>query len=78
MLNHIQRHSKRLSLAILLVSLWQLEIVWIGYSTGWGYNFGGLGDLNLKLWQWRDFYYIMLCLSWVLLDWYKDLGGGKD
>ena len=50
---------------VLAVALWQLEMVYVGQATKWGYNFGGFGDLGLENWQWRDIWYIVIVLAFV-------------
>ena len=55
-----------ISCALLFVSFWQLEMVYVGISTGWGYNFAGFGDFGWQLWSWRDFWYLLIFASFVL------------
>lgn len=52
--------------SILIVSLWQLELVHIAPLLEWGYDFGGLGQLGLELWAWRDFWYIVIFANYIL------------
>lgn len=44
-------------------------MIYVGISTGWGYNFGGLGDFGWEMWQWRDFWYFTIFFSFVPLIW---------
>lgn len=50
---------------VLAVAFWQLEVIWIGWATEWGYDFGGFGDFGWKPYQWRDFWYTVIFLVFI-------------
>lgn len=49
----------------LFIALWQLEI--LEWCKWWSvpYNFGGL-FYAANLWSWRDFWFLVVFLSWLL------------
>ena len=54
------------SLILYILKFWQLEMVWVGYATGWGYNFGGFGSLGLQIYNWRDFWWFIECACFIM------------
>lgn len=70
----LQKIRLIVSLALLFIGLWQLEMVWIGHTVSWGYSFAWFGDLGLPLWYWRDFWYVLLFVAWLIKP-VKDIAG---
>jgi len=50
------------SLALLLASLWQLEIIYLI-----PYDFLGFGGFGLPQWKWRDIWYFIITVSWLMM-----------
>jgi len=62
----MRRFLPYLSLALLLVSLWQVEEIWRSLQNGWLYNLPfGLSTPNY--WFAHDFWFLIIGLSWVLM-----------
>ena len=55
-----------LSLALLLVSLWQIEEIWRSVENGWLYNLP-FGLTSGAFWFWHDFWFCMIVLAWLLM-----------
>ena len=58
------------SLCLLLVSMWQIEMIWISIQNGWSYNlpfnilgYGGSYDW----WFWHDLWFVLIFISYLLI-----------
>lgn len=56
------------SVAIYIGCFWQLEMVWVGYATGWGYRFGWLPNNfpSAKIWFWRDLFWVFQVFAYII------------
>jgi len=63
------------SLTLLMICFWQLEIIYVIASNelSWSYNFGGLGNLGLQFYTWRDIWYLIICISWAIMFVWREL-----
>jgi len=49
-----------LVVATWVVCFWQLEMVWVGYATGWGYRFAWFPHIeHQNVWLWRDVWWVV-------------------
>lgn len=63
-----ERFVQVISTVLLITSLWQLEIIYIGITCDWGYRPLFFLDYvaHGELWFWRDFWFCIIFVAFIL------------
>lgn len=54
------------SLALFLISLWQIEEIWRSIQNNWAYHLP-FGFESFNYWGWHDLWFVILGISWGLM-----------